>query len=247
MIAADQFHCKYALESTINQLQPQKISSNVWLGPLNSVAQTQFLNANNIKYIIGILPTQKCCYYLKDCPTNEFCCISIDPNFSLQKLNEDEAALVMDFNTKFTPSVGYLTDNQVTNAIITNISYQKILDDFVVIMKSIQEKDPGCGVLLFSLNGNDNMLSSFALAYIQDAMNSDIDASFQYLKSIRPTVWDYDEMGFFLNELVKYHITSKARRQFSDLPTLKVKRSAYDLLDCHEVDTEAPRNRKRMM
>lgn len=38
----DQFHSKHALANTLNQLQPQKLSTNVWLGPLNSIAQNDF-------------------------------------------------------------------------------------------------------------------------------------------------------------------------------------------------------------
>lgn len=243
----DHFSNKHSLANTINQLHPQKISSNVWLGPLNSVAQYHFLSQNNVKYIFGILPAQKCCYYLKDIPNDKICCISIDPTFNIQKLNEDEANLLMKFNSKFSSNLSILTDNQLSNSVITNINFQRVLDDFLLAIHSIQKKDPQAGILLFSLNGNDNLLSTFALAYIQDSMNCDISASFSYLKSIRSSIKEFDEFGFYANELIKFNISLKSRKQFGNKPSLKNKRSVMDITDYEDAELASPRNLKRVM
>jgi hypothetical protein len=248
MIGTDQFQNKHALANTMNQLQPQKISSNVWVGPLNSVAQHDFLSQNNIKYIFGIMPSHKCCYYLRDLTNDKCCCISIDPNFNINKLTQDEGECLLQFNARFTPHVSLLTENQVTNAVITNINFQRIMEDFLLVLHNIQQKDPSAGILLFSLNGNDNLLSSFVLAYILDTMNCDVPASFSYLRSIRPSVKDFDEMGFYANELVKFYITLKARKKFSHTsPALKSKRSVMDITDHEDAETSSPRNLKRVM
>lgn len=241
------FQNKFALANFENQLQPSKVSSNVWVGPLNSVAQPEFLTQNNIRYIIGVMPSQKCAYYLKDKSENEVCCLSIDPNFSAQKLTEDEGELIMTFNSKFSRSISTLTDNKITNSVITNINFQKIMDDFLTVIHEIQNKDPSTGILLFSLNGNDNMLASFALAYIQDALNCDVPASFSYLKSIRPSIRDFDEMGFYASELVKFHLSLKAKKQFGAMPSLKTKRSVLDVTDHDELELDSPRSIKRTM
>ncbi|CDR42426.1 CYFA0S09e03334g1_1 [Cyberlindnera fabianii] len=235
------FRNQHALATAVNQLQPQKLSNNVWLGPLNSVAQNDFLSQNNIKFIVGILPSQKCCYYLRDLSSDLFCCVSIDPNFNVQKLTEDEGACLMKFNTKFTPNISTLTENRLSNAVVTNINFQKILNDFLDIMHSAQKMDPQAGILLFSLNGNDNMLSTFALSYIMDQHNCDLTQAFSYLRSIRPSVKDFDELGFYANELVKFSITLKSVKAYGALPSLKTKRSAADVVDHDDAELESPR------
>jgi len=235
----DQFHSKHALANTLNQLQPQKLSTNIWLGPLNSVAQNDFILSNNIKYIIGIMPSQKCCYYLKDMKNDSSCCVSIDPDFKLHKLTEDEGELIMKFNTNFSSNVSFITNNKLTNSIITNINFQKIIDDFLYLIHSIQEKDSHCGILLFSLNGNDNLLSTFAMSYIMDSHNCDISNAFSYLKSIRPSIMDFDQYGFYSTELSKFQINNRAQKQFGNINSVsndgynspKIKRSANDIAD----------------
>lgn len=229
----DQFHSKHALANTVNQLQPQKLSTNIWLGPLNSVAQNDFLSKNNIKYIFGVMPSQKCCYYLKGFSNENSACVSIDPNFNVQKLTEDEGELIMTFNTKFSPAVSFVTENKISNAIITNINFQKMIDDYLLLIRSIQEKDPQCGILLFSLNGNDNLLSTFALSYIMDSHDCDVANAFSYLRSVRPSATDFDQYGFYAAELLKFQTNNKAKKQFggnNGTPTSqKVKRSVADV------------------
>ncbi|ODQ59731.1 hypothetical protein WICANDRAFT_62317 [Wickerhamomyces anomalus NRRL Y-366-8] len=234
----DQFHSKHALANTLNQLQPQKLSTNVWLGPLNSIAQNDFLSTNNIKYIFGIMPSQKCCYYLKNFTNDSSCCVSIDPNFNTQKLTEDEGELIMNFNTKFSNSVSFVSDKRINNAIITNLDFQKMLEDFLYLIRSIQEKDSQCGILLFSLNGNDNLLSTFAMSYIMDSHNCDVTSGFSYLKSVRPSIIDFDEYGFYASELLKFQMNNRARKQFGGSNNAstpgsaeKAKRSVADALD----------------
>lgn len=238
------FHNKHLLADTVNQLQPQRLSSNVWLGPLNSVAQHEFLAQNNIKYVVGILASQKCCYYLKDFSPEMFCCVSFDPYLNVQKLTEDEGDCLMRFNSKFSPNVSMITDNKITNAVVTNIDFQKILADFIYMIQSIKQKDPGAGVLLFSLNGNDNMISTFALSYIQNTHNCDVAESYSYLKSIRPSVRGFDELGFFANELAKFQMANKAGKQFGLTPR-KTKRDASDLTEREEAELHSPRVLKR--
>jgi hypothetical protein len=238
------FQNRHIMANTVNQLQPQKISNNVWIGPLNSVAQHDFLAQNNIKYVVGILACQKCCYYLKDFSQDQFCCVSIDPYFNVQKLTEDEGECLMRFNTKFTPNVSTITDNKISNAVVTNIDFQKVLDDFLFLIHSMQQKDQSAGILMFSLNGNDNMISTFALSYIQDVHNCDVAQSYSYLRSIRPSVKGFDEFGFFANELAKFQLVNKARKQVT-LSPLKMKRGAEDVTDHEEAELHSPRVLKR--
>ncbi|ODV72761.1 uncharacterized protein CYBJADRAFT_168297 [Cyberlindnera jadinii NRRL Y-1542] len=240
------FHNKHLLESTVNQLQPQRLSNNVWLGPLNSVAQSEFLSQNNIKYIFGIMASQKCAYYLKDLSPKQFCCVSIDPHFNIQKLTEDEGECLMRFNTQFTPAVSTISGNTITNAVITSLDFQKMLEDFLLLVHAIQHSDPSGGILLFSLNGNDNLLSTFALSYIQDAHNCDVAQSYSYLKSIRPSVKEFDEYGFFANEVAKFHLNHKARKQFdTSVSPMRTKRGACDVTDHEEAERRSPRVLKR--
>ncbi|CCH40546.1 hypothetical protein BN7_79 [Wickerhamomyces ciferrii] len=245
----DQFQNKHAMANNISQLQPQKLSSNVWIGPLNSVAQNVFLSQNNIKYIIGIMPSQKCVYYLKSFSNDTSCCVSFDPNFNIQKLTEDEGELIMKFNSKFSNNLSYITDNKLSNSIITNIDFQKMLSDYLTLIHSIQEKDPQCGILLFSLNGNDNVLSTFAMAGIIDQHNCDISSAFSYLRSIRPSVAPIDEFGYYAHELMKFQLNNKALKQFGgddgSTPT-KIKRDARDALgEEGDIHHHSPRNVKR--
>lgn len=240
-----EFQNKHLLANTVNQLQPQKLSNSVWLGPLNSVAQQDFLAQNNIRYVIGVLACQKCCYYLKDFSPDQFLCVSVDPYFNVQKLTEDEGEQLMRFNTKFTPNVSTVTQNKITNAVLTNIDFQKVLEDFLTLIHCIQKQDPSAGILMFSLNGNDNMMSTFALSYIQDAHNCDVSASYSYLKSIRPSVKGFDEYGFFANELAKFQINNKARKQFASSSPTKTKRGASDIADHEEAELHSPRLIKR--
>lgn len=186
------------------------------------------------------MPAQKCCYYLKDFSNDSSCCVSIDPNFNTQKLTEDEGELIMNFNTKFSNSVSYVSDNKITNAIITNLNFQKMLDDFIYLVRSIQEKDSQCGILLFSLNGNDNLLSTFAMSYIMDSHNCDVSSGFSYLKSIRPSIADFDEYGYHASELLKFQMNNKAKKQFGgsndSTPNScqKAKRSVAEVFDDQE-------------
>ncbi|KAH3675117.1 hypothetical protein WICMUC_002773 [Wickerhamomyces mucosus] len=242
----DQFHNKHTLAHTINQLQPQKLSQQLWIGPLNSIAQREFLLQNNIKYIIGILPCHKCCYYLKDFDQNQFTCISIDPDFDISKLTEIEGHCLMQFNSKFTSNIVNLTNNKISNSIITNLNIQKLLQDYLILINSIRENDSNANILLFSMNGNDNLFSLFTIAFIQDFLNCDIQQSYNYLKSIRPSINEIVKNSGYYNELMKFEINNRARKQFdlNNLNTgnnLKSKRSISDLDDQYDAELESPR------
>ncbi|KAH3683398.1 hypothetical protein WICPIJ_005617 [Wickerhamomyces pijperi] len=246
---ADNFQNKYHLATTVNQLQAQKLSQQVFIGPLNTLAQHQFISTNNIRYVIGILPCHKCCYYLKDFEPNQFTCINVDPDFNVQRLTEFEGECLMRFNTKFTPNLEVLTDHKINNSIVTNLDIQKILQEFILIMNCIKQKDPQAGVLLFSLNGNDNLLSLFTCAYVQDSLNCDSSSAYGYLKSIRPSIKEIERGSGYANELLKFEINNKAKKlqleNSQNTIRVKSKRSVTDCDDHLEVEMEYPRSFKR--
>lgn len=246
-MSLDNFANRYHLATTVNQLQAQKLSQQVFIGPLNTLAQHEFLSTNNIRYVIGVLACQKCCYYLKDFEPSNFTCINIDPDFNIQKLTDFEGECLMRFNSKFTPNLERLTDNKINNSIITNLDPQKVLRDFIHVMNCIKQKDPQAGVLLFSLNGNDNLLNLFTCAYVQDSLNCGAASAYSYLKSIRPSIKEIERGSGYANELMKFEVANKARKLQEEQihSAVRVKRSVTDCDDHLEVEMEYPRTLKR--
>lgn len=246
----DCFHNKHQLANTINQLQPQQLSKNVWIGPLNSIVQRNVLNQNNIKYIIGVLPSQKCCYYLRDHLTGEFICAAIDPSFNIHKMTEDEGELLMKFNSFFSPKISQLTEKKITNSVITNTNFGKLIDDYLLLINSIILHDPNAGILLFSINGNDNLLISLAMSYIIDSHNCDVQTSFNYIRSIRPSIQDFQADSLYSNELINFQTTNKARKLFGNggsNANSNINSSNKSKRSVEEAEHSSPRNLKRSL
>ena len=63
------FDNAYYLSDPLEQLKPQKLDSNVFFGPLNTLTQFDFIKDNNVKLFICIgLSTQRLANILNDIP-----------------------------------------------------------------------------------------------------------------------------------------------------------------------------------
>lgn len=77
----------YYLSDPLEQLRAQKLDSNVFFGPLNTLTQFEFIRDNNVKLFICIgLSTQRLANILSDIPAlcqaaDEFLVVNFDPNF----------------------------------------------------------------------------------------------------------------------------------------------------------------------
>lgn len=87
------FDNAYYLSDPLEQLKPQKLDSNVFFGPLNTLTQFDFIKDNNVKLFICIgLSTQRLANILNDIPAlsraaEEFLMVNFDPTF-------DQATLI---------------------------------------------------------------------------------------------------------------------------------------------------------
>ncbi|QLL34096.1 hypothetical protein HG536_0F04220 [Torulaspora globosa] len=77
----------YYLAHSLEQLKPQRLSGNIFFGPLNTLTQRQFIESENIKLFIGVgLSTRRLAPILNEIPSfagklNDYLVLNFDSEF----------------------------------------------------------------------------------------------------------------------------------------------------------------------
>ncbi|QLQ81706.1 hypothetical protein HG537_0F04670 [Torulaspora globosa] len=82
----------YYLAHSLEQLKPQRLSGNIFFGPLNTLTQRQFIESENIKLFIGVgLSTRRLAPILNEIPLfagklNDYLVLNFDSEFNPESI-----------------------------------------------------------------------------------------------------------------------------------------------------------------
>ncbi|CUM67127.1 uncharacterized protein PRCAT00004816001 [Priceomyces carsonii] len=215
-----------------NQLQPLEIAPSIWLGPFNVLDDYEFMSSKNIKIIINCSPTYSFLNHLENSGvaiSSDVIILSLDLSFSTDKFSPDEQYLLNNFIFKFNRILqNFMSHFYKSNPNSSNLIHEVPSDkEFAInspilsgslkqhlfninrLIKLLKTMNQSIEVLIVSADGNDQLSSALAMSYLMDSYNYNLIASYNSLKSKRPTIKEmnsnyYDDL-LVIESLKKFY------------------------------------------
>lgn len=240
--------CYY--DHVLEQIRSQRLDNNIFFGPINSLIQKDFLEAENIRFFITLeLDARQLAQLWEDGLLNskESVVASFDPNFNCNKIdigtkffyeNEENLREIVNYvMSSDNDSSGQLGLKQLINSDMANLGtiyggnwgdQIRHLLNIALVFKMASHYGK---ILIVSKNGNDNVLVSFLMA-IQMIQNPQVSTSeaFNFIKVQRPSVHElgpeFIDLCDSLNDRsLTGSIPDKPSRRFEQMDYLISKRS----------------------
>lgn len=241
-----QFHNDYYISQPSEQLKAQQLSRNVFFGPLNVLSRHSFLKENNIRFFICIgIPTQRLVNLTST--DDETLMINFDlerdssQSDSVTVYQEHNTRLLRQIidivlAESFQPEASEskcLTPQpeQLNRSLFGNLEYiyqngnifvgatgLKLFEIFNDLLAIFNAFNPNASTFIFSQNGNGEDLTTLLMSQILlKNPYIKISESFQFIKSLRPTISDIkDEQLFWFNGLVGFYEAIKRDERCQD-------------------------------